>query len=352
MVRWFTKRTEKTGMAPGTLVPVLQEEPQRVRMTVMDYDEHQCTEREVATVEECFRFRDTPSVTWINIDGIHDVEIIEKIGTHFDIHPLILEDIVTTGQRPKVEEFEKYIYVVLKMLNYRGKNEMDATQVSFILGPNFVISFQEKPGDVFEPVRDRIRQARGRIRKLGPDHLLYSLIDAIVDNYFIIMEKQGEKVGALEEEVVGHPDPDVLNEIYSARGKALFVRKAVWPLREVIARLQRAEILVTESTVVYLRDVYDHTIQVIDTVETLQYMLASMIEVYVSSVSNRLNEVMKVLTIIATIFIPITWVASVYGMNFQYMPPIHEKWGFPVVMGLMLVSVGIMAIYFKRRKWF
>lgn len=353
MARFFKKRSEKAGLPPGYLAHMGEERPERVKISVIDYDENHFEERTVDTVEECFQFKAKPTVTWINIDDIHQVDIVEKIGSCFDIHPLVLEDIVTSGQRPKVEDFDTYIYAVLKMLAYKGRQEVDVTQISFILGPNFVISFQERAGDVFEPVRDRIRNARGRIRKMPADYLMYALMDAIIDNYFIILEKLGERVAATEEHVVENPDRAALHEIHAQQKEILYVRRAVWPLRELIGKLLRAESsLISRSTAIYLRDAYDHTVQVIDTVETLRDILSHMLEVYVSNISNKLNEVMKVLTIIATIFIPITWVTGIYGMNFAFMPPKDQAWGFPAVMALMLLAAGAMVIYFRRRKWF
>jgi magnesium transporter len=298
-------------------------------------------------------FKDKPTVTWINIDGIHQVEIIEKIGTYFGIHSLILEDIMNTGQRPKMEDFEDYIFVVVKMIYYDEKdNEIKAEQVSLLLGSNFVISFQEKEGDVFDPIRERIRKAKGRITKMKADYLAYALVDTIVDHYFMVLEKLGEKIEGMEEELVTNPTPETLQTIHTLKRELIFLRKSVWPLREVISVLERGESsLIDESTGIYLRDVYDHTIQVIDTIETFRDMVSGMLDIYLSSISNRMNEVMKVLTIMATIFIPLTFIAGVYGMNFKYIPELEWHWGYPVILFVM-VAIGIlMVIYFRRKKW-
>jgi len=256
------------------------------------------------------------------LDGIHQLDNIEKIGEHFKIHPLVLEDIMNTGQRPKMEDFNDYLFIVLKMLSYdEEENETKTEQVSLILSSKFVISFQESEGDVFDPVRERIRSDRGRIRKMGVDYLAYSLIDAIVDNYFMVLEKIGEKIEDIEDELVKNPTPEVLHTIHRLKRELIFLRKSVWPLREVISRLERWESpLIDKSIDIYLRDVYDHTIQVIDALETFRDMLSGMLDIYLSSLSNRMNEVMKVLTIIATIFIPLTLISSIYEMNFKYMP--------------------------------
>jgi len=325
----------------------------KVRITIIDYDEAQFQEKEAKSVEECFPFNDKSTVTWINIDGLHQVDIVEKIGRHFNLHPLVLEDIVNTGQRPKMEDFVDHIFVVLKMLYYDEKQkEAGAEQVSFVLGSNYVISFQETEGDVFDPIRERIRMARGRIRKMGADYLAYALIDAIVDNYFIILEHIGEKIEDIEDTLVMNPEPETLQAIHNLKREMIFLRKSVWPLREVISRLERWESpLIDKSTDIYLRDVYDHTIQVIDAIETFRDMLSGMLDIYLSSVSNRMNEVMKVLTIIATIFIPLTLIAGIYGMNFRYMPELEHPWGYPVVFLTMSIIGILMVIYFRRKKW-
>jgi magnesium transporter len=310
-------------------------------------------EKEAKEVEECFPFKDKPTVTWINIDGIQRIDVIEKIGKHFNLHPLALEDIVNTGQRPKMEDFVDYIFVVLKMLYYDEKErETKAEQLSLVLGPNWVISFQENEGDVFDPIRERIRADKGRIRKMGADYLVYALIDAVVDNYFIILEKIGEKIEEIEDELVANPAPETLQAIHNLKRQMIFLRKSVWPLREVISRLERWESqLINKSTDIYLRDVYDHTIQVIDAIETFRDMLSGMLDIYLSSVSNRMNEVMKVLTIIATIFIPLTLVAGLYGMNFRYMPELEWPWGYPLVLFFMFAIGVLMLIYFRKKKW-
>jgi magnesium transporter len=324
-----------------------------VKITIIDYDEEKFQEKEVETIDEVFPFSDKSTATWINLDGIHQVDNIEKIGKHFKIHPLVLEDIMNTGQRPKMEDFNNYLFLVLKMLSYdEEENETKTEQVSLILSSNYVISFQESEGDVFEPIRERIRTDRGRIRKMGVDYLAYSLIDAIVDNYFMVLEKIGEKIEDIEDELVKNPTPEVLHTIHRLKRELIFLRKSVWPLREVISRLERWESpLIDKSIDIYLRDVYDHTIQVIDALETFRDMLSGMLDIYLSSVSNRMNEVMKVLTIIATIFIPLTLVAGIYGMNFRYMPELDWVWGYPMVYMVMLAVSAVMLMYFRRKKW-
>jgi magnesium transporter len=353
MLKVFRKTSDKIGLPPGTLVHIGERKVEKTRITVLDYDAGQFQEKEVETAEECFPFKDKPTVTWINIDGIHEVEVIEKIGRHFNVHPLILEDILHTGQRPKMEDLENYIFVVVKMLYYDDEaHEITSEQVSLILGSNFVISFQEREGDVFDPVRERIRKAKGRIRRLKADYLAYVLIDTIVDHYFVILEKIGEHVEGMEEELVTNPKPETLQHIHNLKRELIFLRKSVWPLREIISGLERGDSsLIDESTGIYFRDVYDHTISVAETVETFRDMVSGMLDTYLSSVSNKMNEVMKVLTIMATIFIPLTFVAGIYGMNFEFMPELKWHWGYFAALALMGAVAVVMVIYFRRKTW-
>ena len=351
--RQIKKQSRTAGLLPGTLVHIGEKKAETVKITLMDYNEQDFQEKTIENIEDCFPFKETDTTTWINIDGLHQLEIIEKLGQNFDIHPLILEDILNTGQRPKFEDYEKYMFIVLKMLSFDDVTQTThSEQVSLILGRNFVISFQEEQGDVFEQIRDRIRTAKGRIRKTSADYLAYALIDAIVDNYFIILEKTSEQIETMEEKLIRTPDERMLHKIHSLKRELISLRKSVWPLRELINSLEKSESsLILSETRPYLRDVYDHTIQVIDTVETFRDMVSGMLDIYLSSVSNRMNAVMKVLTIIATIFIPLTFIAGVYGMNFKYMPELQWPWAYPVVWIVMLIVAIIMMLYFKRKKW-
>jgi magnesium transporter len=353
MPRSITKRSEKSGLPPGTLIHIGEQKTEKVRITIIDYDEQQLQEKEAQTVEECFPFKDKPTVTWINVDGVHDVTLIEQLGSYFGFHPLLQEDIMNTEQRPKLEDHEQYLFIVLKMLYHdQAADEITAEQVSLILGSNFLLSFQEREGDVFEPVRDRIRTKKGRIRKAGADFLAYALIDAIVDHYFVILEKLEEKIEDVEEELVTNPTPETLRAIHRLKRRMIFLRKSVWPLREVINGLEDSDSpLMHESTGIYLRDLYDHIIQVLDTMENFREMIAGMFDIYLSSISNKLNEVMKVLTIIATTFIPLTFLAGVYGMNFRYMPELDWRWGYPVIWAVMLAILIVMVGYFRRKRW-
>ncbi len=347
------RRSKKAGLPPGTLVYTGEQLVESVRITVIDYDEQHFDERQVTSLEECVPFRATPTVTWINVDGLHDVNVIAKLGRTFDIHPLILEDILSTGQRPKLEDFDQGLFIVLRMLSFSDDHQtVESEQVSLIVGPNFVLSFQERIGDVFDFVRDRIRNGKGRIRKLGSDYLAYSLLDAIVDSYFAVLEKLGEKIEALEEEVVTNPRERTLRQIHALKHEMITLRRSIWPLRELIGGLQRSESpLIAKSTSVYLRDVYDHTIQIIDTIESFRDMVTGLLDIYLSSLSNRMNEVMKVLTIIATLFIPLTFIAGIYGMNFEHMPELSWRYGYAAVWVVMIAVAAVMLVYFRRKKW-
>ena len=347
------RRTRKAGLPPGSLVFAGERRLETARITIIDYDENTVREKQVDRVEDCLQFKMAPTVTWINIDGLHEVTIIEEIGKHFDLHPLTLEDILHTGQRPKFEDLESYIFVVLMMLRFDDESQtILSEQVSLVLGSNFVISFQENIGDVFEQIRDRIRNAKGRIRKMGADYLMYALLDAIVDNYFGILEKLGDKIESMEQELVSDPTEKTLQQIHHLKREMIFLRRSVWPLRELISGMERSESpLIKETTDAYLRDLYDHTIQVIDTVESFRDMVSGMLDTYLSSISNRMNAVMKVLTIIATIFIPLTFVAGIYGMNFEHMPELKWRWGYAGVWLIMLGVAGVMVLYFRRKKW-
>jgi len=353
MARLFKKISKTAGLTPGTLVHIGEKKTDRVRITIIDYDEAQFQEKEAKTIEEGFPFKKTPTVTWINIDGLHDLEIIDKLGKQFDLHPLVLEDILNTGQRPKYEDFDNHLFIVLKMVMFdEKKNDISSEQVSILFGENFVISFQEKEGDVFEPIRERLKNAKGRVRKMGADYLAYCLLDAIVDSYYLILEKIGDRIEGMEEELVTNPTPQTLQTIHNLKRDTIFLRKSVWPLREVVNSLERGESkLIKKTTHIFLRDVYDHTIQAIDTIETFRDMVSGILDIYLSSVSNRMNEIMKVLTIFAAIFIPLTFIAGIYGMNFEFMPELKWKWGYFSLLGLMAVVGFGLLFYFRRKKW-
>ena len=357
--RLYKRGVKKAGVPPGTLIHVGEKKSEQVRISLFDYNRDSYLEKELATIEEAFPYKDKPTVTWINIDGIHQVNILENIGQHFGIHPLVLEDILNTAQRPKVEDYGDYIFIVLKMLYYNESSRTtEGEQISIVLGPSYVLSFQEKTGDIFNLIRERIKNSESGMRKNGPDYLVYRLLDTIVDHYFFILEKMGERIEDLEEELMENPAKETLEALHHLKREMIFLRKSIWPLREVISKLEREESpLIKDATEIFLRDVYDHTIQVIDTVENFRDMVAGMLDIYLSSLSNKMNEVMKVLTIIATIFIPLTFIAGIYGMNFNTerspwnMPELGWYFGYPVAIAMMAIVGIAMVIYFKRKKW-
>jgi len=353
LVKYFQFNKRKITEPPGTLIYVGEEKTEKVGITVFTFDETNYQERKVDDLNEIVIEKDNPTITWINIDGIHDTKIIEAIGNKFNLHPLILEDIMNSEQRIKGEELEDSIFLVLKMIYYRPNTKNIAIeQISIIFGSNFVISFQECPGDIFDLIRDRIRTGKGRFRKAGADFLAYSLIDTIVDNYFIILESFGDRIEEIENDLITNPVPETLQIIQTLKREIIILRKSVSPLREVINNLERAESeLINKSTKIYLRDVYDHIVNVIDTEELFRDLISGNLDIYLSSLSRKMNEIMKVLTIIATIFIPLTFISGVYGMNFSHMPELDWTWGYPLIL-LVMGGVGIvMLIYFWRKKW-
>lgn len=345
--------TQKVGMPPGTLLHIGAVRCEKIKITMICYSKEDWIEQQFENIDELLKYECSADMTWVHISGIHRVDIIEKIGAKFALHPLVLEDIVNTNQRPKLEENEDYIYIVLKMINYdEHKDKIDFEQISMIVGRNYILSFQENDNDTFQQIRDRVKKADSRIRTKDIDYLAYTMIDYVVDHYYVVLEYLGEKIETLEDRLLLDPGPDALTDIHQLKNEMLFVRKAIWPLREVINALARGDSsLFHHDTLIYLRDVYDHIIQVFDAIEIYRDIVTGMIDIYLSSVSYKLNEVMKVLTIIATIFIPLTFIVGLYGMNFKYMPELEWKWGYPAVLLFMSIVTIFMIAYFRKKKW-
>ncbi|RMF58032.1 MAG: magnesium and cobalt transport protein CorA [Bacteroidetes bacterium] len=352
MNRYLKKRRKKVGLPPGTLVPLV-ERTDPVRLTLFDYGPDHFEERALEDVEDVFPYRDSPHVTWINVDGSHDTETVRRLGAHFGLHPLVLEDIVSTAQRPKVEVYEDYLFIVIRMLRFdRERRQIEAEQLSLVVSEGFVLSFQERPGDVLDPIRHRLRLEQGRLRRSGADYLAYAILDVIVDHYFVVLEEVGELLEELEDEVLRDPSMEVQQKIRDLRRELILMRRAVWPVRELFMTLERIELpLFREETRPFLRDAYDHIIQVIDIVESLRDVISGLMDLYMSSLSNRMNEIMKFLTIVGTIFIPLTFIAGIYGMNFEHMPELHYRYGYPLVMLAMVAIAAGMLLYFRRKRW-
>lgn len=353
MKRFFRNSGKKAGLPPGSVYYTGSRTEDPISIQAFNYSSDGLSEHELTKPEDTFPFRDDALTSWINVNGVHNAGLIESICKHYGIHSLTIEDIVSTDQRPKIEEHENYLYVVLKMMDYDVEKEsIQMEQVSLLLGKDFVISFQENEGDTFNPVRERLRSGKGRIRSKGADYLLYALIDTIVDNYYVIMEKVGDSMAIIEERLLLNASKESFEAVYGLKREMLGMRRSTWPLREVVYKLEREDFaLISDDTKVFLRDVYDHTIQVIDTVETYRDLLSGMVDLYHSTISTRTNDVMKVLTIISTIFIPLTFIAGVYGMNFEVMPELTWKYGYLGVWIVMLMVAGFLIWLFKRRGW-
>ncbi len=356
---YYHKRYHTPGTSPGTLTtkPAEPAKPAKpVTIQVISYSGAAIDEKTFETAEEVFPYRDAPGVTWINVNGIHDVALLQKLGAHFDLHPLALEDVVNTGQRPKIEEYDSQEFIVFKQLHWDGR--VSAEQMCLFLAKSYVITIQEDPGDCFELIRERLRKGTGRLRKMGTDYLAYALIDALVDQAFPILEAVGERIETLEEEVLANPSRATLGAIREVKHDLLQLRRSAWPQREVIHAMQREDSrFVRKETRVYLRDLYDHTIQILDIIETYRDLTAGMLDIYLSSLSHRMNEVMKVLTIISTIFMPLTFLVGVYGMNFDpdvgplSMPELRWPYGYVTVLAVMTAVAGAMLLFFRRKKW-
>jgi len=345
------KRSETIGQPPGALVYVGDKSDKEIEITISTYTSEEYTEKVAQSFRPGDLSRPDTQVTWINVNGLHRVKDLKYLGQCFQLHPLVLEDIVHTDQRPKLEEFGSYLFFIVKMLQLDGM-EVNSEQVSIILGDHFVISLHEHEEDIFEPVRQRLQGGTGRIRAAGADYLAYALLDLIVDHYFAILESLGEGIEDIEAELLTRPTSDTLTQIHRLKRDTIMMRRAVWPLREVVSRLERSDSpFIQDHTLLYLKDAYDHVTMVIDSIETYRDILAGMLDIYLSGVSNRLNEVMMLLTIMATIFIPLTFIAGVYGMNFRYMPELEWRWGyFAVLFGMAVLAVG-MLLYFWRKGW-
>lgn len=352
-LKFFSKKFKKVGMEPGTLIHIGEKKLDDTVMTIMNFNEKTVEEKATKEIEECRASSQNSSLTWINVDGLHQVELIKKIGECFSIHPMILEDILNTDQRPKFEDMLDYQHITLKHLIFsEKKDEILSEQISFILGKNFVLSFREGKNEVFESVRTRIHRGTGRIRKSGSEYLLYSLLDAVIDQYYLVLEQIGKRLEDVEDEVFSNSGKETLHRIHLYRRGLLYLQNVISPLREIVTDLIECESYpMHESMKTYWRDLRDHVIQIDDAIDNCRDFLSSTTDLYFSNISNKMNEIMKVLTVIATIFIPLSFIAGVYGMNFPNMPELQWKWSYPVLWMIMISIVGVMLYYFRKRDW-
>ncbi len=348
-----TRPPEKIGAPPGTLIHTGRRKMQIPRVYRLNYTAEQLDEVELPADAPESQLRAPSGITWLDVVGLHETGLMEQIGAAFHIPPLAQEDVLSTTQRPKLDQFDSQLFLTFRALKWDNQEHLlQSEQVSLWFGEDFVVSWQEQEPNDFLVIRQRLRNEGGRMRRGGTDYLAYTLLDVVVDNYFVTMEALGDWIEVLEEEILTNPSPTALSRIYQSKRELYFMRHAVWPLREVLIQLDRQTLpAITENSRPYWRDIYDHIVQIIDLIETFREVLAAMLDVYLSSVSNRTNEVMRVLTVIATIFIPLTFVTSLYGMNFEFMPELHWPAAYPVLLLLMLVITLMMLWYFRRKKW-
>lgn len=350
----FRSTPKKVGLPPGSLIHVGEQKVERPVFSYIGFTSDHIQDAYDITLDKCLELDQAASVGWLNLDGIHDVSQVDELGKAFELHSLAMEDILNTGHPPKYEEFDHCSLIITKLFSFDERsNQIEVEQISIILTPNQVLTFQERSGDVFDGVRSRLKRKSGRIRQRGADYLAYALVDSIVDSYFHVLEKVGDQLEQLENDLICHPSQEILHQVHQMKGQLTFLRKAIWPMREAIGNLLHNDSeLINESTNVFLRDLYDHSVQVQGTLESYRETASGLVDLYMSSVSQRMNEIMQVLTIMASIFIPLTFIAGIYGMNFELMPELKWRYGYPAILGLMLACVVGMLWFFKRKKWF
>jgi len=353
MKRLRKKKVQKAGLPPGTLIYTGEKTEVETKISIVDYNNEEFVIEEYKEPVNNLERVPESKIRWINVSGLSNIQLIEDLGNKFKLHPLVLEDILNPDQRPKYEKYDSYIFIVLKSVFTKEKSEIfEHDQVSFILGQNYVISFHEQESEIFHPIIQRIQKRKGRIRTMGPDYLLYALIDIITDNYFIVLEEIGEIIENVEEDLISDPKSDTLQSIYKLKKKTIDIRKLMWPMRELIYKIQREESnLIGDDLQIYYRDIYDHIFRITDLLENYRDIIFGMLDLYLSSISNKMNDIMKVLTIISTVFIPISFLAGFYGMNFQYMPELSWRWGYFAVLAFMVGIGGELLLYFKKKNW-
>ncbi len=343
--------TKKVGSAPGTLAHIGAKKTEEVTIDIHDYGTDHLTVKRIQKLIESQPFVDTPNPTWVQVRGLHDIEKLKELWDRFEFHPLIQEDILNTNQRPKIEDYGQQIFVVLKMM-YFEDDQLHQEQVSIVFNDKFIFSFQESERKIFSPIKERLEIENTRMRKSGPDYMAYAIMDIIIDYYFEVLETINNRIEEIEGILWSESNDDTLSDIHHTRRQLIQFRKNAWPLRDNMNAMLRDESpFVKDETKLFLRDVYDHTVQIIDNLDNNRELVAGLHDMYMTNISNKMNEVMKVLTIIATIFIPLTFVAGIYGMNFDYMPELHWEWSYPTVWGFMIIATIGMVFYFRKKKW-
>lgn len=354
MARFLKKSAATIGQSPGALVFIGEQKVEEVTIKVIDYDSQHLTEQDLQDIQVGIPYKDTESVTWLNFNGVHDTDLIRQVGNGFGLHALVMDDIVNTGQRPKMDEYDDYLYFGIKMMRFdEGTEEIKSEQLSMVLGSNILLTFQERPGDVFDPVRDRIRKQKGRIRKVGIDYLAYALLDIIMANYSSIIERLGERIEEIENSILTNPSQDLLAQINNYKREMNYLRKTIRPVREFMQRIVRLDSdLIQLDTLPFLKDLLDLANQSVDVIDVYRDMLSDHLNIYNTSVNNRLNEIMKVLTIFSAIFIPLTFVAGIYGTNFDYLPELHFRYSYFIMWGVFLTASAVMVRFFRKKRWF
>lgn len=344
--------SKKTGLPPGTLVHTGDVKTLQITLTLFRYNAEHIEEQSISSLDEIQPSADD-SILWLNVHGLHDPKLMAEIGQRFKLHPLVLEDILNTDQRPKVDAYDDYLYLVTRFFSYDSEQMLvNSEQISIILGNRFVLSFQERPTGSFDPVRERLRANKGLLRKSGADVLAYALLDMIVDKYFVMLEQISDDCEKLEDQLLHRPSDAVLQSIHKLKRETMDLRRAVWPLREIINTLIRNEFaFFQENTILYLRDVYDHSIHFIESLESLRDLLAGMLDIYLSSISNQVNKEVRILTVVTMLFMPATLISGIFGMNFESMPLLKNHWGFWIAIAMMLLVAGGMGLHFWRRQW-
>lgn len=354
MTESLNKPSEKLGLPPGSLIHVGEVLESAPRISVVNYSIENIEEQQIQSIDEVLKYKDRDTITWVIIEGLTNVDIVERIGAIFGIHQLVLEDILNTHQRTKFEEYDDYLYIVLKsLLPENGEFSIEYEQISLVVLKNFVFALKEKRDDLFHPVLQRIKSSKGRFRSFGADYLTYAILDTVVDQYFVMIDSLDDAITSLEDSLlVSEPTQGLLNTIQKLKREIITIRRNISPTRELMSGLLRSESeLISEKTHVYLRDVSDHAIRVMESIESYRDILSGLLDIYISSVSNKMNEVMKVLTVFASIFIPLTFLAGIYGMNFEYMPELKWNWAYPTLWVVFITIPVILIVYFKKKKW-